>query len=188
MNKIIVKIIIGLLLVFSSLLIGYICGSRSKVESEKIVEIKWIKGKEIRDTIRVLEPYEVLVPDSIPVFISTIDTTELLAVYKDYHNQKKYDLDFSDDSIGVFKVDAVVNQNKLVSATSIIQPNIRTVYEKEVVNKVSIFKPWLSVGTSIDLKTNKVQLGVDLKRYMFGISGIRVNNKYSYTIDFGIKF
>ena len=98
-------------------------------------------------------------------------------------------LDFSNDSIGTFRVDATVNQNKLISATSLIQPNIRTVYEKEVIYKKDKWVPWAMIGTSIDLKTNKVQFGVDLnQKYVLGVSGIRMCDKYSYTLDFGIKF
>ena len=103
--------------------------------------------------------------------------------------ERKYALDFSNDSLGTFKVDAKVSQNKLISATSFIQPNIRTVYEKEVIYKVPTIQPWAMIGTSIDFRTNKLQFGLDLKnKYVIGVSGLRIEDKYGYTLDFGIKF
>ena len=98
-------------------------------------------------------------------------------------------MDFSDDSLGVFKVQASVQENKLISATSTIKPNIRTVTERETIYKVPIIQFYTLIGTSLDLSTNQIQAGVDLKqKYMIGASGIRMNDKWGYTINFGIKF
>ena len=45
------------------------------------------------------------------------------------------------------------------------------------------------VGTSTDFQSNKIQFGIDVKnKVLFGISGMRLDDKYGYTIDFGIKF
>ena len=45
------------------------------------------------------------------------------------------------------------------------------------------------IGSSVDLKTNKIQFGVDLKqKFMIGASGIRLDDRYGYTLDFGVKF
>lgn len=45
------------------------------------------------------------------------------------------------------------------------------------------------IGTSVDLKTNKIQFGVDLnQKYVIGVSGICMDDRYGYTLDFGIKF
>jgi hypothetical protein len=180
----------GIIVVLISIFIGYLLG-KSSVEIPKPkteIIVKWEKGKIIRDTIKILEPYEVKVPDSIVVFIPT-DTAKLFAIWKDYYLQRKYNLDFSNDTLGTFKVDAVVRQNKIVSATSIIQPNIRTVYEKQTVYKVPMIQFYGIMGVSADLRTNKIQFGADLKqKFMIGVSGMRIENNYGYTIDFGIKF
>ena len=170
--------------------IGYLVFGKTEPVVNRIVEIKWQKGETVRDTIDHPVPVETIVykRDSIPVPVPT-DTAALFAVWRDYYLERKYELDFSNDSVGVFKVDALVSENKLISATSVIQPNIRTVYEKEVIYKVPTLQPWAMIGTSVDLRTNKIQVGLDLKqKYMFGVSGIRMNDKYSYTLDFGIKF
>lgn len=168
--------------------IGYLVFGKTEPVVNRIVEIKWQKGETVRDTVDCPVPVETIIRDSIPVPVPT-DTAALFAVWKDYYLERKYALDFSNDSIGTFRVDATVNQNKLISATSLIQPNIRTVYEKEVIYKKDKWVPWAMIGTSVDLKTNKVQFGVDLnQKYVIGVSGIRMDDRYGYTLDFGIKF
>jgi hypothetical protein len=168
--------------------IGYLVFGKTEPVVNRIVEIKWQKGETVRDTVDRPVPVETIIRDSIPVPVHT-DTAALFAVWKDYYLERKYALDFSNDSIGTFRVDATVNQNKLISATSLIQPNIRTVYEKEVIYKKEKWVPWAMIGTSVDLKTNKVQFGVDLnQKYVIGVSGIRMDDRYGYTLDFGIKF
>lgn len=168
--------------------IGYLVFGKTEPVVNRIVEIKWQKGETVRDTVDCPVPVETIIRDSIPVPVPT-DTAALFAVWKDYYLERKYALDFSNDSIGTFRVDATVNQNKLISATSLIQPNIRTVYEKEVIYKKEKWVPWAMIGTSVDLKTNKVQFGVDLnQKYVIGVSGIRMDDRYGYTLDFGIKF
>lgn len=136
-----------------------------------------------------LVPYRVSYTDTIiQCMTQEVDTAEIL---KDYFLSRQYELDFSNDSIGIFKVDAEVNQNKLVSASSHIQPMVKTIYRDrtETVYKSPSIQFYGMLGTSLDFKTNKISLGVDLKqRYLIGVSGIRFDDKYSYTIDFGIKF
>ncbi|MDR0912115.1 MAG: hypothetical protein LBM96_05895 [Methanobrevibacter sp.] len=192
MNKTITISVAGIIAVLVSIFIGYLIG-RSSVklpETKKEVEIKWKKGDVIFDTIAMPVPYKVIIPDTI-VLTDTIktDTAALYAVWKDYHLERDYNLDFSNDSIGIVKIDAKINQNKLVSATSIIQPNILTITEKETIYKVPTLQIWAMVGTSIDLKTNKMQVGADIKgKFIIGASGLRFNDKFGYTIDLGIKF
>lgn len=114
------------------------------------------------------------------------DTAAILA---DYIVRRKYNLDFSNDTLGVFKVDAEVTQNHLVSAVSTIQPIIRTVLTEKTVYRSKQLQLWAMFGTSPKLDFNKVQIGLDLKEhYMIGVSGYRIDNKYDYTIDFGYKF
>jgi hypothetical protein len=190
MNKSVTISIGGLIAVGIALLIGYFWG-RSSVElpaPKRIVEVKWVKGDIVRDTIDNPVPYEVEVPVDRPVFIPT-DTAALFAIWQDYYLERKYDLDFSNDSLGIFKVDAKVSQNKLIYANSFIQPNIRTVTEREVIYKVPTLQPWALIGTSADFRTNKLQFGLDIKnKYKVGVSGIRLDDKYGYTFDFGLNF
>lgn len=186
-----VTVSVGMLVVVGiALFIGYLWG-RSTIqipEPKTIVETKWLKGETIIDTIFMPIPYLVTVTDTVPVFVAT-DTAKLYAVWQDYYLQRHYNLDFSNDTLGVFKMNAVVGQNKLVSAAFTIQPNIRTVIERQVIYKVPRAQFYGIMGSSIDLRTNKIQFGVDLRqKYMIGVSGIRLDDKYGYTIDVGIKF
>ena len=183
-KNILISVLILAICLSVGFFIGYLVFGKTEPVVNRIVEIKWQKGETVRDTIDRPVPVETIIRDSIPVPIPT-DTAALFAVWKDYYLERKYDLDFSNDSIGTFRVNAIVNQNKLISATSLIQPNIRTVYEKEVIYKKEKWVPWAMIGTSVDLKTNKVQFGVDLnQKYVIGVSGIRMDDRYGYTLDF----
>lgn len=117
-----------------------------------------------------------------------MDTAEILS---DYFLNRQYKLDFSNDSIGKFIVDAEVNQNKLVSANSFIQPVTKFIYKENIVIKQTIktFQPWVTIGTNLNLDCQQVTLGFDLKqKYILGVSGLRLNNKYNYTLNIGIKW
>lgn len=181
-----------MIIISVAILIGYFWG-RSSVDlpvPEKIVEIKWTQGETIRDTIRypvpkiVVEEKEVIREVPIPA-----DTAALYATWKKFHEYNEYELDFSNDSLGVFKVSTKVTRNEMVYASSIIKPNMRTVYEKEVVYKVPTIQFYTMLGTSLDSRTNKLQFGIDLKnKFMIGASGIRLDDKYGYILDFGVKF
>lgn len=184
-----IAIIFAFIVIFVGL--GYIWGynSREVPEPTRIVEIKWQPGEKYTDTLYYPVPVKEIERDTVLIPEPT-DTAALFAVWEDYYKQRQYTLDFSNDTTGVFRVDAVVGQNRLVSAISTIQPNIRTVYEKEIVYApVPLFSPWIMIGTSADFRTNKIQAGIDIKdRWIVGLSGIRMNSNYSYTIDFGYRF
>ena len=178
-----------------AMVIGFLLGrftftSKTSVkvkESVKYVPSPYVISSNIPNY--KLVPYRVLYTDTIIQYMTQeVDTAEIL---KDYFLSRQYELDFSNDSIGIFKVNAEVNQNKLVSASSHIQPMIKTIYRDrtETIYKSPSIQFYGMLGTSLDFTTNKISLGIDLKqRYLIGISGIRINNKYNYTIDFGIKF
>jgi hypothetical protein len=174
-----------------AVLIGYFWG-RSSVElpqpSVKEV-VRWEKEPyPIHDTIYRPKPYRVEVPVDRPVPVPT-DTAKLFEVWKDYYLKRHYTLDYSSDTVGTFRVDVSVQENKLVSATSTVQPNRRVIERTETVYKVPKLTPWAMIGTSPDLTTNKIQFGLNLNnKYMFGATGIRMDNKYGYTLDFGINF
>lgn len=191
MNKKITISVGTLLIIAVSVFLGYLWGRSNTPppEIKKVTEIKWEKGDLVRDTIYIPRPYaEQLPPDT--VFIpSATDTVELFRIWNDYYTERKYNLDFSSDTLGIFKVDLTVYKNRLFKATSQVQPVIRTVYEKETKYVVSPLSYYTMFGTSVDLKTNRINLGVILNdRWMIGIGGMRINDHYGYTLDFGIKF
>lgn len=191
MNKTITISIGTIAAVALALFLGYLWG-RSSVElpEPEIKEvIKWEKEPyAVHDTINNPVPYEVEVPVDRPIFIPT-DTAALFAVWCDYYLKRDYKLDFSNDTLGTFIVNASIQENKLFSATSTVQP-IRKVIEREkTIYKVPKLQPWAMIGTSADFRTNKLQFGLDIKnKYIIGASGLRFDDEYSYTFDFGIKF
>ena len=192
MNKTI-TISAGILIALAvSCVIGYFLGRSSVVLPETKVEriITWSKGETITKYVDKPVPYAVrdTAYKYIPVPEHT-DTAALFDVWRDYYLERDYCLDFSDDSIGLFKVDLSVSENKIAKSRSTITPYIRTIREKETIYKVPTIQFYGIVGTSLDLKTNQIQLGVDLKqRYLIGVSGIRMDDEFGYTLNVGIKF
>lgn len=175
------------------LFLGFILG-RLLIKTEKAAKtketIKYVPSPyPVKDTVENVVPYETLVRDTVIKYLTAeVDT---LAIIKDYYLSRRYNLDFSNDTVGTFMVDAEVNQNKLVRATSFIQPLVKTVYKTETATeyKVPALQFYGMIGTAINFKTNKLSFGLDLKqRYLIGVSGIRHNDDYTYTIDFGVKF
>ena len=135
--------------------LGYLLIPDKEPEIKRIVEVKYVKGDTITDTIRCPVPYKVVDSIKVPVPVPT-DTAALFAVWNDYYAKRYYDLDFSNDTLGVFKVNAIVTENKLLQASSTIQPNIRTVTEKELIYKHRKLVPWATAGTSVDFRTNNL--------------------------------
>lgn len=169
--------------------VGYYWGKADIPEPQVTEKIEYVPSPyPVRDTID--RPIPVEVHDTIvkPVPVPT-DTAALFAIWRDYHLRRDYELDFSNDSIGTFRVNASVQENKLFSATSVIQPNRKVITRTETVLKVPTIQPWVMIGTSATFDSQKVQFGLDFKnRFIFGVSGIRIDDKYNYTLDFGVKF
>jgi hypothetical protein len=142
----------------------------------------------VHDTIEKPVPYEVIRDTTIylPGKPIKVDTAAILA---DYFLRRKYKLDFSTDTTGTFLINAEVYENKLVNATSTVRPLYRTRTKETVIYKIPALQFYGMIGSSVDLKTNKIQFGVDLKqKFMIGASGIRLDDRYGYTLDFGVKF
>lgn len=184
------KIVISIIALALTFIIGYILGKsyqKGEEGKERIVEkIECVSYPEyIHDTIY---PKPVIEYYTRYVNVTDIDTASIIA---DYLLTRKYHLDFSTDSLGVFMVDAEVADNELISAVSTIRPitQVRTI-EKEIQSyKIQTLQFFVMGGTSVDLSAQKLQVGADFKqKVMFGVSGMRMNDKYNYTIDLGIKF
>ena len=193
MNKYVTISVGSIVTLVIGLVIGFFLG-KAEVEptpskTQKI--ITWVKGKETIKEVPVPEPYAVhdttYIVKEVPI---PTDTAALFKVWRDYYFTRDYDLDFSDDSLGVFKVKFAIHQNKVASSpVATIQPNIKTVTEENTVYKVSFIQGYAMIGTSVDFSVNQIQLGIDLKqKFLISVSGIRIKDKYGYTINAGIKF
>ena len=123
-------LIILVIATISSFLLGRLSiNEKERVKEKKVV--KYIPSSPVRDTIYKPTPYLVEIPsgtDTIKVVeFQKIDTAE---VFKDYLLRRLYSLDFSNDTIGTFKVNAIIERNSLVSADSYIRPLVKTVLKE----------------------------------------------------------
>ena len=192
MNKKVTISIGSIIASLAAFIIGVLIGKgyTDTVEVEKEV-VKW-KTKQlppIHDTIPMPVPYLVFDTDTVVKIIEHQAEVDTLKILADYYRVRKYDLDFSNDSIGVFKVNIDVTKNMLANASSEIRP-IRTTIERiKTINNVQTLQFYGMFGSSLDFKTNKIQVGLDFRhKYLWGVSGIRLDDKYGYTIDLGVKF
>ena len=68
---------------------------------------------------------------------------------------------------------------------------MKNIYRETMVTKykTKTLQPFILVGTSPKFDFQKATIGFDLsQRYMLGVSGVRWDDRYYYSIDFGIKF
>lgn len=144
----------------------------------------------VHDTVKVPGPVREIPADTVYYPVpEPVDTAALYAVWLDYYTTRDYNLDFSSDTLGVFKVTAKVNQNKITEAISTIQPMTKVITNTETVYKVKFLQPWVMVGTSIDFNFQQIEAGVDINnRWMVGASGIRYGDNKGFTINAGVKF
>lgn len=144
----------------------------------------------VHDTLKIPVPAKETPPDTVYVPVpEPTDTAALFAVWLDYYTTRDYDLDFSSDTLGVFKVAAKVNQNKITQAVSTVQPNVKVVTNTETVYKTKFLQPWVMVGTSVDFNFQQIQAGVDINnKWMVGVGGIRYGDKGGFTVNAGVKF
>lgn len=188
--NIVYKILISIASLLIAGMIGFLIGKycfQPEPEVKNVTVTKYIKG----ETIEVIKekPVPYAVHDTV---IEPVDTAQLYEAWKEYHKTNKYALDFSNDTIGTFTVDATVYQNQLTEAKANIVPIIKTVETttNEVVDKVKFVQGFVSIGTSVhNFNTQQVTAGVEFVE-MFDVSAtaMRYNSDFTYTINFGIKF
>lgn len=179
------------ILILIAFTIGFWVGRSTVKNPEPIVKetTRWEKEPyAVHDTIYKPVPQRIEIPVDRPVFIPA-DTARLFEIWCDYYLKRDYELDYSNDTLGTFLVNVSIQENKLLSATSTVQPNRKIVEREKITYKSPKLQFWGMIGTSADFQNNKIQFGVDVKnKVLFGISGMRLDDKYGYTIDFGIKF
>lgn len=180
-----------IILIALAMLLCFLLG-RCSNENEKIAKtkevVKYVPSPyPIYDTIYEIKPYEIVKYKYDTIFLKSKQDTD--NVVKDYFTTKKYELDFSNDTLGIFKVNTEVSMNELISASSFIQPKIKTITKDNTLYKVKPLQLYTTLGSSFDLKTNRISVGVDVnQKYLIGISGVRFSDNFSYTLDVGIKW
>ncbi|MBR2026768.1 MAG: hypothetical protein IKA07_06530 [Alistipes sp.] len=110
------------------------------------------------------------------------------AIISDYLQCREYDLDFSTDTTGVYKVNAIVEANRLTSASATIIPLQREV--EQTVVKVRQFRPYVGGSLSIGVKPGaSLEVGVLLKDHHFPKVGYqRLGNENYITAGYGYLF
>ena len=110
------------------------------------------------------------------------DTT---AIINDYFKRRIYDLDFSTDTTGVYKVQAVIVCNRLESASATIVPLQREV--ENTVVKVRKFRPFAEVGVAIGDKVGaSLGLGGIIKeKHIVSAKYMRIGNGNYYGAEYG---
>ena len=185
------------LTIVSTLVVGFFCGwligSRNEV---KIVENVRYTCQPTTEIVSLFPKWESSKPIELPrlQYSDTVreeiripaDTASIIA---DYLQRREYNLDLSTDSTGVCKVRAVVEANRLASATATITPLVREV-ERVTEVQPRMFRPYIGggigVGNSI---TASVEIGALLKnKHLPRLGYMRVGNQNYVTANYGYCF
>ena len=116
---------------------------------------------------------------------SQTDTTNTVA---DYFKRREYNLDFSTDTTGTFKVNAIVEANRLERATATIVPLQRQV--ENTVVKVRPFHPYIGGGVGIGKELSaSLNVGALINEHHLPSVGYqRIGNGNYITINYGYVF
>ena len=181
--------------IISALVVGIFCGwligGRQEVQIKESIKYVYRSATKI-DTDLFPEPIKVERID-LPklqyhdtIFVQVpADTT---AILNDYFKRRTYDLDFSTDTTGVYKLHAVICCNRLESASATIVPLQREV--KNTVVKVRKFRPFLSGGIGIGARQSvSLEVGALLKEHHLPRVGYqRLGNENYITLEYGYLF
>ena len=186
------KELLAIAIIFGcGVLLGYM-KIKNSCEPRTEIRYEYIWGDTVVKEISVPKPYTVYLHDTIERIVverQKIDTAQLYETWLDYHRIRRYDLDFSDDSLGVFRVDVSVSENRISdSVKAIIQPRILMVTKTETVYETKSKQSYVMMGASPDFRTMQIQAGVGIRNVLVGVSGIRMNDDLGYTINVGYKF
>lgn len=113
------------------------------------------------------------------------DTAGIVA---DYIKRREYELDFSTDSTGIYKVQAVVYCNRLESASATITPLQREIVT--TIKEVRKFRPYIGGGVALGAKVGaSLEVGALLKDHHLPRVGYQRLGKDNYlTIGYGYTF
>ena len=183
--------LVAVIFLSAAFIVGIIVGYHEiKVESTTDTITKYLPGEVITDTIYYPVAYTEIRHDTAIKYIYQ-DTSLLMDAIADYTTTRKYLLDYSTDTTGVFKVDLDVERNKLQNAVSTIQPLIKT-QTITTTNTIYKHKPLsliITAGASIDLTNYQLSAScIIADRYVFGATTFIYQKQFGYTINAGIKF
>lgn len=184
--------------ILSALIVGIFCGwlIGSRQEVQIVESVRYVERPATKiDTELFPKWQDVGITDKLPrlQYTDTVreevripaDTAGIVA---DYFKRRQYDLDFSTDTTGVFKVQVVTTCNRLESASATIQPLQREV--ENTVVKVRKFRPYLGGSISIGTKVGaSLEVGALLKEHHLPRVGyMRLGNDNYITAGYGYLF
>lgn len=187
-----------------SLVVGVICGwlIGSQQEVQIIENVRYVERPVTTikiDTPRLYKskPIEWSKLQNLPrlQFCDTVRETVIIpadtaAIIADYLQRREYDLDFSTDTTGVFKVQAAVEANKLVEASATIIPLQREV-ETSIVYKPKSYRPMIKIGVPFGKQRYGVEGGVGVlikDRWLPSVSYMRLDKENFVKVECGIVF
>ena len=187
MLKQVVHILIAIAL---GVLVGWLIGAKQEVEIKEA--IRYVERPATKIDFDYPTPYKVE-PINLPklqyhdtVFVEKgVDTT---GVVSDYLKRRQYELDFSTDSTGIYKLQATVCCNRLESASATIAPLQREVVT--TIKDVRAFRPYIGGGLTIGTKSGvSLEVGALLKeRHLPRVGFQRLGNNNYLTIGYGYTF
>lgn len=141
------------------------------------------------------EPIEVTVYqyDTIKVREEVRIIPDTLAIIADYLQRREYNLDFSTDTTGTFKVNAIVEANHLASATATVAP-LQKVVERVIKEQPRKFRPFIGSGISISIPGgNSIGVSVEAgalirSKHLPKVGYLRLGNNNYITIGYGYFF
>lgn len=186
----IILLLATLLLCFA---LGWWLGSR-QVEEIVREEVRYVERPATTIEYKKPEPIKVVRIDLPRLqYTDTIreevripaDTASIIA---DYIKQRDYELDFSTDTTGTFKVRAVVSHNRLASASATISPLQREVLT--TTREVRKFRPFVSGGLAVGDKVGaSLGLGGIIKeKHIVSAKYMRIGNGNYYGAEYGYIF
>lgn len=187
----------NILLLLATLLlgigVGWWLGSRKGTTEIVREEVRYVERPATKiDTELFPKWQDVGIADKLPrlQYTDTIreevripaDTAGIVA---DYFKRRIYDLDFSTDTTGIYKVQAIICCNRLESASATIVPLQREV--ENTVVKVRKFRPFVSGGVAISDKIG-VSLGLGgiiKEKHIVSVKAMRIGNNNYYGGEYG---
>ena len=184
--------------ILSALVVGIFCGwlIGSRQEVQIVESVRYVERPATKiDTELFPKWQDVGITDKLPrlQYTDTVreevripaDTAGIVA---DYFKRRQYDLDFSTDTTGVYKVQAVIVCNRLESASATIVPLQREV--ENTVVKVRKFRPFAEVGVAIGDKVGaSLGLGGIIKeKHIVSAKYMRIGNGNYYGAEYGYIF
>ena len=183
----------NIILLLATLLLGFGVGcwlSSRKTEEVVREEVRYIERP--TTIVYVEKPTlvreEVIVHDTIYKREEVRIPADTASIIADFIKRREYELDFSTDSTGTYKVQAVVYRNRLESASATIAPLQREVLT--TTRDVHKFRPFVSGGVAISDKVG-VSLGLGgiiKEKHIVSAKYMRIGNNNYYGGEYGYIF